>query len=123
MTTETTSVGDYRALLNSPARRIFLGVLLNALGSGLTMSFLLVYLHDIRGFSNTFGALLLSFQAAMAILFVGPAGALIDRLGPKPILMTGLLLETLGTFMWSLTTTQAMALFVGTTVSLATTMT
>lgn len=123
MTTETSSVGEYRALLNSPARRIFLGVLLNALGSGLTMSFLLVYLHDIRGFSNTFGALLLSFQAAMAILFVGPAGTLIDRFGPKPILMTGLLLETVGTFMWSLTTTQAMALFVATTVSLATTMT
>jgi len=122
MTSETTTIGEYRALLNSPARKIFLGVLLNALGSGLTMALLLVYLHDIRGFSNTFGALLLSFEAAVGIAVAGPIGALVDRFGPKPILLIGLSIDAIATFLWSVTTTQSMALIVGTMIAFATTM-
>ena len=122
MTSETTTIGEYRELLNSPARKIFLGVLLNALGSGLTMALLLVYLHDIRGFSNTFGALLLSFEAAVGIAVAGPIGALVDRFGPKPILLIGLSIDAVATFLWSVTTTQSMALIVGTMIAFATTM-
>ena len=122
MTKTQTTLGEYRELLNSPARKIFLGVLLNAMGSGLTMALLLVYLHDIRGFSNSFGALLLSFEAAVGILVAGPIGALVDRFGPKRILMIGLAIDTVATYLWSLTTTQAMAMVVGTMIAFATTM-
>lgn len=50
---------DFTAILNPKSRKMVLGIALNAIGGGMTLSLLLVYLHDMRGFTNTFGGLLL----------------------------------------------------------------
>jgi MFS family permease len=76
-------VREYYAILNTHSKKMVLGVLLSAIGTGMTLSLLLVYLHDMRGFTNTFGGFLLSFGAAVSLLIGGPVGALIDRIGPK----------------------------------------
>jgi MFS family permease len=78
-----------------------LGVLLSSVGSGMTLSFLLVYLHDLRGFTNTFGGLLLSFGAAISLMVGGPVGTLIDRVGPKKVLIFGTIGSSLGTLGWA----------------------
>jgi hypothetical protein len=46
--------GDYSDVLTPVLRRLFFGNFMSGLGTGMTLSLLLVYLHDIRGFSNTF---------------------------------------------------------------------
>ena len=78
-----------------------LGVLLSAIGTGMTLSLLLVYLHDMRGFTNTFGGFLLSFGAAVSLLIGGPVGALIDRIGPKKVIIVGIIAESIGTGGWA----------------------
>lgn len=64
----------------------------------MTLSLLLVYLHDMRGFSNTFGGLLLSWGAVVSIIASTPMGALVDRFGPKRVIIGGLLLNSVAAF-------------------------
>ena len=92
---------EYYAILNPHSKKMVLGVLLSAIGTGMTLSLLLVYLHDMRGFTNTFGGFLLSFGAAVSLLIGGPVGALIDRIGPKKVIIVGIIAESIGTGGWA----------------------
>ena len=92
---------EYYSILNPHSKKMVLGVLLSSIGSGMTLSFLLVYLHDLRGFTNTFGGLLLSFGAAISLMVGGPVGTLIDRVGPKKVLIFGTIGSSLGTLGWA----------------------
>ena len=85
--------GDFQDVMTPTLRRLFLGNFLSSLGTGMTLALLLVYLKDIRGFTTSFGGFLLSFMALISILFGGPVGWLIDRIGPKKVIIAGLLLE------------------------------
>jgi len=105
---------QYFDLLTPKARRLVLGVGFNAIGSGMTMSLILVYLHDMRGFTTTFGGLLLAWSAFMALLIGGPSGALIDRIGPKKVILTGLLLKICATAAWAFVDNTTMAIVVAT---------
>ena len=87
--------GDYSDVLTPVLRRLFFGNFMSGLGTGMTLSLLLVYLHDIRGFTNTFGGFVLSYIAIVSIAFSGPTGWLVDKYGPKKIIVTGLLFEEL----------------------------
>lgn len=102
---------EFTAILNPHSRRIVIGICLNAIGGGMTLSLLLVYLHDVRGFTNTFGGLLLGWGALVGLACSAPLGTLIDRIGPKPILIIGLLLASLSAISYSFVTTQSQAIF------------
>ena len=105
---------QYFELLTPKARRLVIGVGFNAIGGGMTMSLLLVYLHDMRGFTTTFGGLLLAWSAAMSLLIGGPSGALIDRIGPKKVILTGLLLKIFATASWAFVDNKTIAVIVAT---------
>ena len=85
---------DFTAILNPKSRKMVLGIALNAIGGGMTLSLLLVYLHDMRGFTNTFGGLLLSWGALVSLAASTPMGALVDKVGPKKVMIFGLLLNS-----------------------------
>jgi MFS family permease len=85
---------EFTAILNPKSRKMVLGIGLNAIGGGMTLSLLLVYLHEMRGFSITFGGLLLSWGALVSLSASTPLGALIDRVGPKKVMIVGLLLNS-----------------------------
>ncbi|CAN2182997.1 MelB Na+/melibiose symporter and related transporters [Candidatus Nanopelagicaceae bacterium] len=89
---------EFTVLLNPQSRRIIFGICLNAIGGGMTLSLLLVYLHDMRGFTNTFGGLLLAYGSIVSILASTPMGALVDRIGPKKVMIGGLLLNSAAAF-------------------------
>lgn len=105
---------EYFDLLSPKARRLVIGVGFNAIGGGMTMSLLLVYLHDMRGFTTTFGGLLLAWSAAMSLLIGGPSGALIDRIGPKKVILTGLFLKICATASWAFVDNKTTAIIVAT---------
>jgi len=117
-----TLFGDYRDVMNPTLKRLIFGNFLSSLGTGMTLSLLLVYLNSIRGFSTTFGGLLLSYIALISIIFSGPAGWLVDKIGPKKVIIVGLLCEGSAAALWSIVTTRQEAIFVATMSSLGTLM-
>ena len=109
MLSKFTPFKEFTSILNPHSRRIVTGISLNAIGGGMTLSLLMVYLHDVRGFSITFGGLLMAWGAFVGILGAGPTGALVDRIGPKKVIVPGLIVASLSAFSFSLVTTYAHA--------------
>lgn len=69
----------------------------SVLGSGLTLPFLLIYLHQVRGISLGIAGLLIGGTAVVNFP-VGPAtGMLVDRLGPRIVCASALTFEAIGT--------------------------
>jgi MFS family permease len=73
------------------AWRLLAGESLSALGCGLTLPFLLVYLHEVRGLGLAAAGLAMSCLAAVGFLANPLGGALSDRAGARSTLVTGLL--------------------------------
>ena len=118
MLSKFTPFKEFTSILNPHSRRIVTGISLNAIGGGMTLSLLMVYLHDVRGFSITFGGLLMAWGAFVGILGAGPTGALVDRIGPKKVIVPGLIFASLSAFSFSLVTTHGQAVIAMTLFSL-----
>lgn len=110
---------EFTVLLNPQSRKIIFGICLNAIGGGMTLSLLLVYLHDMRGFTNTFGGLLLAYGSLVSITASSPMGALVDRIGPKKVMIGGLLLNSAAAFSLSQVQTHFQAVIVITGLNIA----
>ncbi|CAN2183564.1 MelB Na+/melibiose symporter and related transporters [Candidatus Nanopelagicaceae bacterium] len=100
---------EFTALLNPHSRRIVAGIALSAIGRGMTLSLLMVYLHDMRGFTTSFGGLLLAWGALFGIASTAPLGALVDRIGPKIVMVIGLLISGFSALSFSVVTTHTHA--------------
>lgn len=92
---------EFTTILNPHSRRIVFGIGLNAIGGGMTLSLLMVYLHDMRGFSNSFNGVLMAWGAAVALLSSAPIGTLVDRIGPRKVIVSGLVLSSAMAFGYS----------------------
>jgi Na+/melibiose symporter-like transporter len=77
------------------------GVGLNAIGGGLTLSLLLVYLTQIRNISTAQATITLSVMAVISLGVTGPVGTLVDRYGPQPVMLVGLVVEAIAVGLWS----------------------
>lgn len=72
------------------------GDALSAIGSGMTLPFLLVYLHAVRGLSLTLAGLAVA-TVAIASLAGNPLGGILsDRFGPRDTLIGGIILGAVG---------------------------
>jgi MFS family permease len=85
-----------RTPLDPLVRRLFVGIAFSALGSGLTMPFLYVYLAEVRGIATTTVGLLFAWIGLLGFLGSPVGGTLIDRFGPRPVMVVGLTTEALG---------------------------
>ena len=72
------------------------GDALSAAGSGLTLPFLLVYLHQVRGISYGLAGLAVSTLALASIFGNLLGGALTDRFGARQALIGGLVVSAAG---------------------------
>ncbi|NES16490.1 MULTISPECIES: MFS transporter [Micromonospora] len=87
-----------RALPARPeARRILLGTLLSAVGRGLTLPFLFIYLTDVRGLSDNQAGLVIGWFGAVTLALSPLGGTLIDRFGARRVVLPCLAVEALGT--------------------------
>src|SRR5439155_18235 len=73
-----------------------LGGLLNFFGNGVVFPFLVIYLHDVRGFSLATSGLVVAVSSAAQLVVGIGAGPLIDRIGPRRTLAAGLVLQAAG---------------------------
>ncbi|BCJ33179.1 MFS transporter [Actinocatenispora thailandica] len=78
------------------ARRMFAGIAFSALGSGMSMPYLFVYFTQVRHLPTTQVGLILSWMGVVALVVSPLAGTLIDRFGPRVVLLVGLLGEATG---------------------------
>jgi MFS family permease len=67
-----------------------LGGLMNAFGNGLVLPFLLIYLHNEQGIGLGVAGLVLATNAGVSLISGPVAGALVDRVGGRPMLTVAL---------------------------------
>src|SRR5207244_3747658 len=73
-----------------------LGGVMNSFGNGVVLPFLVIYLHDVRGFGLGVSGLVVATSAAAQVTAGILAGPLVDRLGPRPVLAGGLTMQAVG---------------------------
>ncbi len=84
-------------------------IIVDFVGTGLVMPFNVVYLHEVRGFELARVGLLLALPALVGLLVVGPVGALIDRIGPRIVVIVSLLIQITGNVTLASATTELRA--------------
>jgi MFS family permease len=84
-------------------------IIVDFVGTGLVMPFNVVYLHEVRGFDLARVGLLLSLPALVGLLVVGPVGALIDRIGPRLVVIASLLIQITANVILASATTELRA--------------
>lgn len=82
--------------LDPLVHRLLLGFAFSALGSGLTMPFLYVYLAEVRGFETATVGWVFAWMGLLGFVTAPIGGSLIDRVGPRPVMVGGLLTEAAG---------------------------
>lgn len=68
-------------------RRYFVGVALSALGSGLTLPFLFVYLAQVRDIPTATVGLVFAWMGVVGLLTTPLCGTLVDRVGPRRVVL------------------------------------
>jgi MFS family permease len=108
-----------RALPRRPeARRMLLGTLLSAIGRGLTLPFLFIYLTDVRGLSDARAGLVIGWFGAVTLVLSPLGGTLIDRFGARRIVLPALFIEAIGTASLALVNSTASAFAVATVMAI-----
>jgi MFS family permease len=87
------------------ARRILIGTLFSAIGRGLTMPFLLVYLTQVRGLDAGTVGLLVGWMGVVALVLAPLGGTLVDRLGARHVVLPLLVVASVGSGSLVLSTT------------------
>ncbi len=96
--------------LPRPAWVVLGGDFMSAVGSGLTLPFLFVYVHQVRHLSDGTAGLVVATIALASLAGNPVGGALADRWTPRRALMAGLVIAAVGSIVLALART-AVALF------------
>ena len=83
-------------------RRMLFGVTLSALGNGLVLPFAFVYFHSVRHIPTSIAGLVFSYGALISLAMAPIAGSLIDKWGPRPMLIISLSITGIGYASFSL---------------------
>lgn len=79
--------------LDPVVRRYLWSISVSRFGAGLTLPFTLIMLHEVRHIALPTVGLLLAAPGVVGLLAVPASGALIDRIGPRAVLIWSLLLQ------------------------------
>ena len=99
-----------RVRLSGPVRRLVASVAVASFGTGLTLPFTLILLHEVRGIALPTVGLLLAVPGVAGVAAVPVSGALVDRFGPRLVLRGALALQAVGSALLALATTPAAVL-------------
>ena len=107
-----------RAALSPPLVRLLVGVGFSSLGGGLTLALFVVYLGQVRGIPLQTSGLILTYQALLGLLLAPLVGLAVDRVGPRPVLGTALLVEASGILAFGFVTTVPQAVAAATVMAI-----
>jgi MFS family permease len=96
--------------LDPVVRRYLASVAVSRFGTGLTLPFTLILLHEVRGIDLPTVGLLMALPGAVGLAAVPVSGALVDRFGPRAVLRGCLLLQAVGTALLAFGSTPAQVL-------------
>lgn len=82
------------------ARLLIIGTLLTSVGTGLTLPFLYIYLHDVRGIDPGVVGAIVGWMGLLSLTFSGIWGAAMDRYGVRPVLLPLQLMVAVGAASW-----------------------
>lgn len=102
-------IADFWSQLPRDGRLLISSVAVESFGRGLILPFGIVYLHEVRGFALEVTGSLLGLPALVALFVVWPAGTLIDRLGPRVVIILAALAQMAGNITLAVATTPAVA--------------
>lgn len=97
---------EFADLWQGPARRYFVCTVLNAIGTGMILSFSVLYVHEVRHQSTFFAEMLLTMMAVAAFSLSPLFGTLTDRIGPSKIMVAGGLISGVGFSLYAFATTK-----------------
>ena len=103
---------DFRKGLIGPLKRFYTCTLLNSMGNGVTLSFFVVYLHNVRGFSTGFATLLLSLTALAGLGTSAVWGTLTDKVGPLRVVLMSYVANAVTLVAWAFIHTRFQAVVV-----------
>ena len=88
----------FRAALpdSTEARRILVGTVFSAVGRGLTLPFLFVYLNQVRGLPAGTVGLLIGWMGLIGLVLAPLGGTLVDRYGARRVVLPLFLVESCG---------------------------
>lgn len=112
------TTAEVRSVLRGPFGVLATGRFLDAIGSGLTLSLLVVYLSEVRGLPILTASLVLTWMAIVGLGAAPLAGTLTDRFGPRPVLLVAILVEAAGVALLSQVTTAPAAFAVASLMAL-----
>lgn len=95
-----------------------IGRLFDSIGSGLTMSLLVVYLAEVRGLPILTASLVLTWMAVLGLICTPVSGTLTDRFGPRRVLLVCVLIEACGVAMLPLVRSAATAFAIATVMAI-----
>jgi len=84
------------AKLPAKAKILLAGVLLSAIGNGLVLPYLFLYLHNVRGISSALTGMIVGFGAFVSLAVSPMIGNFIDHWGPRPVLLASLVVSGVG---------------------------
>jgi MFS family permease len=99
---------------------LLVGNALSALGSGLTMPFFYVYFAQVRGIPTQTVGLVFAWMGLVGFLGAPLGGTLIDRFGPRVVMVVGLVVEACSVASIGYVSTVGQAFVVATVVCLGT---
>ena len=106
---ERPSLASFWSDLPRDGKFLLSTVAVETLGTGLVLPFGFIYLHEVLGFTIETAGSLLAVPAIVGMAVVGPAGALIDRLGARRIILAGMTAQMLGNVLLAFSSTPLMA--------------
>ncbi|MDE3008545.1 MAG: MFS transporter [Acidobacteriota bacterium] len=102
---------DFRGAITRPVRRFYLCTFINCVGFGLILSLFVVYLHNVRGFSESFATALLAVSSVVGLASAPLWGTLIDHFGPVRVSLTVTFFNAAALIYWAFMHTHAQAIF------------
>jgi len=78
------------------ARRLLIGTFMAAVGQGMTLPFLFIYLTKVRGIDPTLVGVIVAWMGLLSLALSGPAGAMIDRFGARRVILPLFLCDAIG---------------------------
>jgi MFS family permease len=106
---ETLVPGEFRSSIRGPLRRFYTCTFIGCIGSGLTLSLFVVYLHNVRHFSTSFATLLLALSAIVGLCTAAIWGSLTDRIGPFRVIIFALAAQSVALVFWAFAHTREQA--------------